>query len=323
MLRNFEFEIANIVRVIKTKKNEYEKKHDIKTQKQQKKKNKKLNTFLNDFKLKYEIQLEWKQLYEIIFVDKKIIQFVWKNQQMMLFMSTIHDDQQKIERFRRKFVLIFINVRTFRVSFDDLTIKKLFIFDFIDFYNHFMNDVDVIDQFRCYYDTQRMHLKIWKFLWHFLLNITIINSYKIINIIELRSYAKFRKHNFHKFFRMKLIQKLYDHFARISSFSKSFKNYKKKKLTQLIRRVFSIKHDIRVQLSENKHYCMSCSINHRKISKIYVRKFLKQLFINNILTKKRRQKCFLTKLNCKLCRMFICKNITCWKKHLKICIISK
>ena len=217
LLRNFEFETAETVRVIKTKKNEYEKKHDIKTQKQQKKQNKRLNSNFNDFKLKYETQIEWKQLYEAISTNQKITQFVWKNQQMMLFINTIHIDRNIVETLRRRLVKIFTNARTNRASFDDLTIKKLFIFDFIDFYNHFMNDVDVIDQLRCYYNTQRVYLKIWKFLWHFLLNTTIVNSYKIINIIELRLYVKLRKHKSHKLFRIKLIQKLYNNFVRISS----------------------------------------------------------------------------------------------------------
>ena len=63
----------------------------------------------------------------------------------MLFISTIHIDRKIVEILRRKFVKIFINVRIFCASFDDLAIKKIFIFDFIDFYNYFMNDVNVID----------------------------------------------------------------------------------------------------------------------------------------------------------------------------------
>ena len=323
IFRDFEFEVADIVRVIKTKKDEYEEKHDTKTQKQQKEKNKELDTFLSDLKLKYEIQLEWKQLYEVISVDKRVAQFAWKDQQVMLFMSTVHDDQQQIEKLRRRFALISTNVRTFRASFDNLTIKKFSISDFIDLYNHFMNDVDVVDQFRCYYDTQRVHLKIWKPLWHFLLNTTIVNSYKIINIIELRSYAKLRKHDFHRLFRMKLIQKLYDHSTRIASSGEDFKDYKKKKLVRLVRCASSIEHGIRVQLSEGQHYCVSCSIDHRIARKTTVPKSLEKLSMNSILAEKRRQRFSLTSLDCKLCRMFICKSITCWREHLEACIASK
>ena len=186
-----------------------------------------------------------------------------------------------------------------------------------------MNGVDVINQFRCYYDTQRVHLKIWKFLWHFLLNITIVNSYKIINTIELRLYAEFRKHGSHRLFRMELIQELYDYFTRIASLFEGFKHYKKQKLAQLVRRVPSIEHGIRVQLSENRHYCVLCLISHRNARKITARKPLENLSLNSILAEKRRQRCFLTSLGCRLCRMYICKSITCWREHLEACIASK
>ena len=229
---------------------------------------------------------------------------------------------KKLKNNGKKFVKIFINARTSRVSFDDLTIKKFSIFDFIDMYNHFMNDVDVIDQLRCYYDTQRIHLKIWKFLWHFLLNITMCNNYKIINIIESRSYAKLRKHDFHWLFRMKLIQKLYARFVRIAKSIAISQNYKRKKLIRLIRHVFSIKHEIRVRLSEQLHYCVSCSISSQIARKTNVQKFLQNLSMNSILTKKRRQKFFKIDLDCELCVMFICKEISCWREHLKICIAS-
>ena len=55
---------------------------------------------------------------------------------------------------KKKFAKTFTYIRTSRISFDDLTIKKLIIFDFIDFYNYFMNNINVTNQLRCYYDTQ-------------------------------------------------------------------------------------------------------------------------------------------------------------------------
>ena len=61
---------------------------------------------------------------------------------------------------RKKSIKINTNAKIFRIVFDDMTIKKLFIFDFIDLYNHFMNDVNVANQLRCYYNTQRIYKKI-------------------------------------------------------------------------------------------------------------------------------------------------------------------
>ena len=74
-------------------------------------------------------------------------------------MSTVHTNRKTVETLRRRPAKTSTNARTSRAPFGDLTIKKLPIPDFIDLYNHFMNDVDVTDQLRCYYDTQRVHLK--------------------------------------------------------------------------------------------------------------------------------------------------------------------
>ena len=322
ILRDLGFGAAGTVRVTKTKRDELEEKHGTEAQKQQKEKNRGLDTSFSDLKLEYGAQLEWGQLYGVISIDKKVAQFAWKDQQVVLFMSTVHDGQQKVERLRRRLALIFINARTSRAPFGNLAVKELLIPDFIDFYNHFMNGVDVADQFRCYYDTQRVYLKTWKFLWHFLLDTTIVNSYKIINIIELRPYAELRKHGFHRLFRMKLIQELYDYSTRVASPPGGFKDYKKKKLARLVRCAFSEEHGIRVKLSEDKHYCVPCSIDHRIAQKTTVRKPLQKLSLNNILADKRRQRSPKSSLSCRLCRMYICKSITCWKEHLKACMAS-
>ena len=323
VLRELGFGAAGTVRVTKTKRDEYEEKHGTKAQKQQKEKNRGLDTSLSDLKLEYGAQLEWGQLYGVISADKRVAQFAWKDQQVVLFMSTIHDGKQQVERLRRRPALTSTNARTSRAPFGNLAVKKLPIPDFIDLYNHFMNGVDVADQLRCYYDTQRVHLKTWKPLWHFLLDTTIVNSYKIINTTELRPYAELRKHGSHKLFRMDLVQELYDHSTRVASPPGGFKGYKKKELAQLVRCAPPVEHGIRVQLSEGLHYCVPCSIGHRIARKTTVRKPLEQLSMNSILAEKRRQRSPLTSLGCKLCRMFICKSITCWREHLEACIASK
>ena len=321
VLRELEFGAAGTVRVTKTKRDEYEEKHDTAAQKQQKEKNRGLDTRLSVLKLEYGAQLEWGQLYGAISEDKKVAQFAWKDQQVVLFISTVHIGKQHVEKLRRRSAKTSTNARTSRAPFGDLAIKKLPIPDFIDLYNHFMNGVDVADQLRSYYDTQRIHLKTWKPLWHFLLDTTIVNSYKIIYTTELRPYAELRKHGSHKLFRMDLIQELYDYSTRVASPGGS-KNYRKKELAQLVRCAPPIEHGIRTQLSEGQHYCVPCSIGYRIARKTTVRKPLQELSMNSILAENRRQRSFKTSLGCKLCRMFICKSITCWKEHLEACIAS-
>ena len=228
----------------------------------------------------------------------------------------------QVEKLRRRPVKTSTNARTSRAPFGDLTVKKLPIPDFIDMYNHFMNGVDVADQLRCYYDTQRVHLKTWKPLWHFLLDTTIVNSYKIINTTELRPYTELRKHGSHKLFRMELIQELYDHSERIAKPFPGLHDHKRKELTQLVRHAPAIEHGIRVQLSEKLHYCLSCQISSRIARKASVRKPLQNLSTNSIRAEQRRQRPAKSSLGCELCRMFICKKISCWNEHLEACIAS-
>ena len=79
---------------------------------------------------------------------------------MILFVNTIFIDRNIITQMKKKFNKIFTNAKTSRIVFNDLIIKSLLIFDFIYLYNYFMNNVDVANQLRNYYISQRMHLKI-------------------------------------------------------------------------------------------------------------------------------------------------------------------
>ena len=94
-------------------------------------------------------------------------------------MSTVSNGRKTVKRLRRRPAKIATNARTSRAIFGEMTTKELDIPEFINMYNYYMNGVDNADQLRCYYSTQRVHFKNWKPLWHFLLDITIVNSYKI------------------------------------------------------------------------------------------------------------------------------------------------
>ena len=121
------------------------------------------------------------------------------------------------------------------------------------------------------------------------MDITIINSYKIINTIDLRPYAKLRKHSSHRLFRMKLIQKLYNFSVRIAKLLEDLQHYTRKKLIQLIRYIPSEKHEKRVQLNETWHYCVPCSIADRIARKLNIKKPLQNLSLNNLKVEQRRQ----------------------------------
>ena len=78
---------------------------------------------------------------------------------MILFMTTVDNGRKTVKRLRRRPPKTATNARTSRAAFGDQVRKELSIPEFINMYNHYMNGVDNADQLRCYYTTQRVHLK--------------------------------------------------------------------------------------------------------------------------------------------------------------------
>ena len=95
-----------------------------------------------------------------------------------------------------------------RKVFGDEYVKILEIFTFIFYYNLYMGGVDIADQLRLYYNTQRTHMKTWKPLFHFLLDTVLGNSYL------LSSYrptgGRSTRRNGHKKFRRDLRNALFE-----------------------------------------------------------------------------------------------------------------
>ena len=132
---------------------------------------------LSELKIRHTLQIPWGTEYTTLSEDNEVFQVAWKDQAMVLFISTVSNGTKSIVRQRRRPAKTSTNARTSRIVFGDAVVKDLAIPDYIDMYNHFMNGVDIADQLRSYYNTQKSHWKSWKALWHFLLDTTITNSY--------------------------------------------------------------------------------------------------------------------------------------------------
>ena len=250
-------------------------------------------------------------MYGAISEDGSVAEFGWKDQQVVLFMSTVHTGKRYVQRVRRRPAKTSTNARTSRAPFGDLAVKKLPIPDFIDLYNHFMNGVDVADQLRCYYDTQRIHLKTWKPLWHFLLNTTVCNSYKIVNTTEQRPYCELRKHEAHKGFRMELVKALYERFERLATPSDGLRAPKREELARLVRHAPEVEHKHRIKLNGGPYYCIPCSISSRKSRELTSRKPLQNLSTNSTVAERRRHRPPRSFHECQLCKIVICKKPSC------------
>ena len=157
------------IRISKTAREEDEEKSGTTIQRQRAKKeqNRGIDRCLSELKIRHTLQVPWGTEYAMVLEDNEVFQVAWKDQAMVLFMSTVSDGTKRIVRQRRRPAKTSTNARTSRMVFGDAVVKDLAIPDYIDMYNHFMNGVDIADQLRSYYNTQKSHWKSWKALWHF------------------------------------------------------------------------------------------------------------------------------------------------------------
>ncbi len=87
----------------------------------------------------------WKELKMMVTSDNQIMQFVWKDNAIVLFQSTMFDGQAYIIRDRKRSSKTSISAKTARASFDDKPCAMLSISNFDDVYNHYMKAVDQAD----------------------------------------------------------------------------------------------------------------------------------------------------------------------------------
>ena len=91
-----------------------------------------------------------------------------------------------------------------RKVFGDEARKELPIPVFIDDYNHYMGGVDIADQLRSYYSTQRTSLRCWYPLFFWILDTAILNAYLVGKQLHGSSYME------HKDFREVLLTRMFE-----------------------------------------------------------------------------------------------------------------
>ena len=106
--------------------------------------NRGLDSLLSLLKLEHNNQIPWGELYLVS--DGEVLQAAWKDQNVVLFMSTVSDGIETILRQRRRPPKTATNARTSRQIFGDQPTKELLIPRFINDYNHYMGGVDEADQ---------------------------------------------------------------------------------------------------------------------------------------------------------------------------------
>lgn len=169
-----------------------------------KEKNHGLNKSLSALKLEQNTQLEWDKLYGCLSEDGKVLEYAWKDQNVVLFMTTVSNGRRQVVRELSRSAKTATNARTSRAVFGSSAVKELSIPKLIDMYNRFMSGVDQADQLRSYYSTQPTPNKNWRSLWPYLFDTTFTNAYKIAYCTDIRPFGEPWQHNFHKLFRNEL-----------------------------------------------------------------------------------------------------------------------
>jgi Transposase IS4 len=148
--------------------------------------------------LKVDKKLDWDTLSGVV-VDN-VLAILWMDNGPVTMLSTIHqidEDENRIERIRRRPRETSTNAAKVRAVFGNSSKKSLPIPIVIDDYNHFMGGVDIADQLRGYYGTQLPVRRTWMPLFFWLIDTAIINSYLVLK--------KSDKNISHKDFRMQLV----------------------------------------------------------------------------------------------------------------------
>ena len=170
-------------------------------------------------------------------------------------------------------------------------------------YNHFMGGVDQADQLRSYYSTQHRHNKIWKALWHFLLDTTTINCYKIAYCSEEDPWGKPNNYRAYRQFLEAIYLSLFQQSERLPGKEHQLRT----QLSTQIHRAPAHEHgEVEVLGIKHQEY-LSCKQAGRKrtpgTTNQPTRKPLQELSINVKRGQKRRDRTSRSRYRCKFCNI--------------------
>jgi hypothetical protein len=160
------------------------------------------------FRKKWPAKLEWGTTVAEVVND--VLCIGWQDNNFVLGLSTIHTVHEAssfVASKRNRPSKTSTNASITREVFGDLPFTILTILKFIDDYNHHMNSVDLANQLRQPYSTQKLAYRTWIPLFHWILDQAAINAYKIATIAEAWPKAS----SAHFKFRRALYQKLLDY----------------------------------------------------------------------------------------------------------------
>ena len=175
-----------------------------------------------------------------------------------------------------------------------------------------MSGVDVADQIRSYYKTQRTHRRTWKPLWYFLVDTTVCNCFKLANSSRIKPCTDQWESIPHKDFRRKLANQLFEASERPPR-TKALDTALALKVRHLPHR----HHPQIVRLVGEKKNCGACVHYGRKAVQGRKRKVFAELSPNTTMGgNKRREQYPRSVYGCDYCLLHLCNYGNCFQEHL-------
>ena len=187
---------------------------------------------------------------------------------------------------------------------------------------YYMCGVDIADQLRQYFTTQRIHRQTWKPILHFLLDTVIGNCFL------LSSYRptdrREGRHDGHKQFRINLRNALFKRSIRKRKAPTHEHEHLPRRSIDDIIWVPTQLHEL-IKISHKPVHCSACATASRytQVEHVGRRKALSELSPNT--TRKprdskewdRRRRLPRTLFGCSICKIPFCRNDDCWRPHIE------
>ncbi|EDN05081.1 predicted protein [Histoplasma mississippiense (nom. inval.)] len=112
-----------------------------------------------------------------ILPQNEVLCLGWKDNNIVLLLSTIHMPDSFVERVRKRPGLNSTNGPQIRRIFGDNWQKAVEIPTIIDDYNHNMNGIDLANQYRASYETHMPTNRTWLTILYWIIDHAIVNAY--------------------------------------------------------------------------------------------------------------------------------------------------
>jgi hypothetical protein len=269
---------------------------------------------------------QWGSLWQAPTEDNLVLQTAWKDNNLVLFLSTIHHPielnpetvrsqqakmkpgnligQELIVRDRRRPRATSTAARSVRAEFGNAVRKNLAIPCVIDEYNHKMGQVDLADQYRAGNPgRRRIRRGGWHAIWKFIYNTVLVNSYLLSSYVGGRVTGSGYHEKGQREFREKLISQLFE-LAKAET--------QKRKMVVLHANPlrFAAPEQHFQVLRSRKQDCMGCALT-GQVRKPEKRKALGEITANQGSRKRPRSSIY----GCKACDVPLCKEGPCWDEY--------